>query len=895
LRPRRQAVEPVVVEDGLPVISQAPTNLSKVQRKEFATMAHEIVLGPSRSGIARRAAKAFASWGLLAVVLLYPSAGAGAGRYEILHKFVPYPHGVSPATVIQGQDGNLYGVAYQGGEMGFGTIFSVDRGGELSAVHSFRGIDGWLPARLIESSDGRLYGTTFWGGPDGHGSVFRFERSRGTATLLSSFSLGGEDGEFPYDLVEAADGSFYGTTLGETGPGGTIFRLEPHHGGEFELTTLKVFECEIGRSPHSLIEAIDGSLYGASGGHSGPHHTQVGCCCGGGLAGPSTFRPAIFNIDQRGELTILHAPASSATSLIHSQDETLFGTTLGDGINHDGTVFSLVPGAEIRILHAFNGSDGAQPYSLILASDGTLYGTTATGGANSLGTVFTLAPGSELITLHSFAGQDGQGPNALIEGLNGGFFGTTSGGGTDGVGTVFRLESSGKLTTLASFTDSDSAGPRHLIEGSDGNFYGIAVEVSDLRYDPGSIFRLGPEGSSTKLHSFDASDGAMYARLIQAKDGSLYGTTPTGSESYRFGRIFKFDPERRVMETIHAFDGTGGSGPSSLIQTMEGDFYGTTGGGGEANCGTIFRLGASSGFASIYHFSPGRLAGDACSPYGLIQASSGTLYGATGSGSGGAGTVFKFTLTGELTILHTFFRGTDGSTPNNLIEGPDGSLYGTALSGGTDDWGSVFRLDPQGAFTTLHVFRRGGAEGGNPLGLTLARSGLLYGTTILGGPNGAGTLFQIDMGGTVTALHAFSGGSSARFPEYPRPWSIFERSDGGIYGVAPAREAHGGVVFHWTPSLQRPGDCNQDGKVDLSDAVCLLGFLFLASPASLPCGDGASADLANRELLDWNDDAALDLSDAVGTLTWLFLGGPPHALGSGCRAMSGCPDACAAF
>jgi hypothetical protein len=103
------------------------------------------------------------------------------------------------------------------------------------------------------------------------------------------------------------------------------------------------------------------------------------------------------------------------------------------------------------------------------------------------------------------------------------------------------------------------------------------------------------------------------------------------------------------------------------------------------------------------------------------------------------------------------------------------------------------------------------------------------------------------------------------------------------------------VVFHWTPSLQRPGDCNQDGKVDLSDAVCLLGFLFLASPASLPCGDGASADLANRELLDWNDDAALDLSDAVGTLTWLFLGGPPHALGSGCRAMSGCPDACAAF
>jgi hypothetical protein len=91
------------------------------------------------------------------------------------------------------------------------------------------------------------------------------------------------------------------------------------------------------------------------------------------------------------------------------------------------------------------------------------------------------------------------------------------------------------------------------------------------------------------------------------------------------------------------------------------------------------------------------------------------------------------------------------------------------------------------------------------------------------------------------------------------------------------------------------GDCNQDGALDISDPVCLLGFLFLASPASLPCGDGASTNPANRELLDWNDDAVLDLSDAVGTLTWLFLGGPPHALGTEFRAIDGCPDLCGAW
>lgn len=92
--------------------------------------------------------------------------------------------------------------------------------------------------------------------------------------------------------------------------------------------------------------------------------------------------------------------------------------------------------------------------------------------------------------------------------------------------------------------------------------------------------------------------------------------------------------------------------------------------------------------------------------------------------------------------------------------------------------------------------------------------------------------------------------------------------------------------------LQRPGDCNQDGNLDISDGICLLGFLFLGSPAELPCEGGAPADEGNRVLLDGNDDGVVDLSDAIAVFGYLFLGTAPPVLGTDCVRIPGCPDAC---
>ena len=91
---------------------------------------------------------------------------------------------------------------------------------------------------------------------------------------------------------------------------------------------------------------------------------------------------------------------------------------------------------------------------------------------------------------------------------------------------------------------------------------------------------------------------------------------------------------------------------------------------------------------------------------------------------------------------------------------------------------------------------------------------------------------------------------------------------------------------------QLPGDCNQDSQLDISDAVCLLGHLFLGSPQDLPCADGEVTNTANRELMNLNGDRSVDLTDAIHVLRYLFQGGPGPVAGGSCLPIVGCPDAC---
>ncbi len=379
------------------------------------------------------------------------------------------------------------------------------------------------------------------------------------------------------------------------------------------------------------------------------------------------------------------------------------------------------PAQTLTTLTSFNGANGANPYlmSLVQGRDGSLYGTTYSGGVNNAGTVFKITVTGSLTTLHSFGGggTDGSLPVAgLVLGTDGNFYGTTYNGGANDAGTVFQITPAGSLTTLYSFTDGeDGANPyAPLVQGPDGNFYGTTQGAGHDEF--GTVFQITPTGSLTTLHSFTGgTDGSSpFAGLVLATDGNLYGTT-SGSGDESPGTVFRittsgtFTPLYNFCHVSGCADGEIPYG--GLVQGTDGNFYGTTyGGGSHGNHGTVFRITSTGTLTTLYSFCAQSGCPDGANPTaGLVQATDGNFYGTTKVGGTGsnAGTVFKITSTGTLNTLYSFCSQAgcpDGANPEGgLIQASDGNFYGTTYAGGTNNDGTVFSLSASDYTLTVAV------------------------------------------------------------------------------------------------------------------------------------------------------------------------------------------------
>jgi uncharacterized repeat protein (TIGR03803 family) len=314
--------------------------------------------------------------------------------------------------------------------------------------------------------------------------------------------------------------------------------------------------------------------------------------------------------------------------------------------------------------------------------------------------------------------------------------------------TVFRVTAIGELTTLYSFCTqgfshcTDGANPlAELVEGTDGNFYGTTQQggINNGNCDAdgpgcGTVFKITPTGVLTTLYRFcsqrDCIDGFFpYGRLVLGADGNFYGTTSMGGErnggEFYGGTVFKITPTG-TLTTIHSFcqypNCTDGVFPTgALVQNTDGNFYGTTQLGGAISfMGTIFKITPAGSLTTLYRFC-------------------------------------KITRSGENTLPILPYECYDGSTPiAGLTLVSDGNFYGTTYSGGfvknaqkncNGNCGTVFKITPQGQFTTLHRFK--GSDGNEPVGgLLQATNGKIYGTTYLGGTFCiyCGTVFQIGLG-----------------------------------------------------------------------------------------------------------------------------------------------------
>jgi uncharacterized repeat protein (TIGR03803 family) len=361
--------------------------------------------------------------------------------------------------------------------------------------------------------------------------------------------------------------------------------------------------------------------------------------------------------------------------LVQGINGNFYGSDGLGGANGWGNIVEITPQGAASGLYNFcpqtNCPDGAYPQGgLVLASNGTFYGTTLSGGSGKVGVIFEVTPGGKLTTLYSFCTEtgcpDGSTPEAgLIQGANGNFYSTTFYGGAN--------------------------------SGSNGS-------------GGGTLFELTPSGALSTLHDFCAqancTDGANpHAAVLQATNGNIYGTAYWGGTN-NAGTVFEYTTAGAFV-TLHSFAQTPGSnfttGPLGLIQGSDGNVYGFTDYGGTAADGTIFKITPAGKFATLYNFCAQANCADGSGPLGLLQAPDGNFYGTTfGGGSGLAvcggiacGTIFELTPTGTLTTLYSFctVEGCpDGSGPGAMTLGTDGTFYGTTQAGGTENDGTVYSL-----------------------------------------------------------------------------------------------------------------------------------------------------------------------------------------------------------
>jgi uncharacterized repeat protein (TIGR03803 family) len=312
---------------------------------------------------------------------------------------------------------------------------------------------------------------------------------------------------------------------------------------------------------------------------------------------------------------------------------------------------------------------------------------------------------------------------------------------------------------------------------SKGNLYGAAFIGTY-----GAIYKVTPKGGLSTLYSFGSvpNDG-LYPQggLILDSAGNLYGLTGAGGAN-NDGTVFKVTPSG-VETTLYSFTVASSRFHPYLSRDSAGNIYGYTllqGNGGLAN--SLFKVTPGGTFSTLYTFCSLPNCADGDLPAGgPIVDKAGNIYGdTTEGGQFNLGVVYEFTTSGEYNILHNFAGGLDGDGPQDrLTQDAEGNLYGTTLAGGNDSAGTVFEVSSSGVESILQNFciTESPSCGFEPSGpVTRDSQGNLYGRVSGGGQDHAGVVYKIAADGTYT--EAYYGNQQGGY-------NVVVDSSGNLYGV----------------------------------------------------------------------------------------------------------------
>jgi uncharacterized repeat protein (TIGR03803 family) len=744
-------------------------------------------------------------------------------------------HGAGPVALIQGHDGNFYGVTTTSGT-GAGCVFEMTPQGVTTILHKFGdgsvSHDGAMPsAGLIQASDGNFYGTTSSGGSAGKGTVFAIT-SLGAVTILHSFGDGSvvNDGAVPQSsLIQGSDGNLYGTTSqGGSAGEGAVFKITLpgvltilHSFGDGTITG-------DGVSPtFGLTQDVQGNLYGTT------------------SYGGSANQGAVYKINAQMQTSILYSfaqPTSFAFSsgsvdlpasgpggyypnsrLILGSDGNLYGTTTASGFGY-GTVFKITPQGQESVLHYFGdgtvssdgreGSEGENP--LLQGSDGNFYGTTAAGGSAGKGALFEVTPSGQTTLLHSFGDgtvtNDGITPEAgIIQGSDGAIYGTTSSGGSAGLGTIFKVVSA--LPEIASSLSVYGA------VGVDFSYQTVATQT------PTSYSASGlPTGLS-----IDDITGQIFGTPVATGTSRVTLTVTNAAGSNSSTLVITIVPPPVITSLLSAFGSTASAFGYQITATGSPSSFGATGlpagltvdpvtgiiSGTPSDTGTFTVTISAANLAGsvnstltlvitaaaptlsqeyvvLHNFNDGSVSNEGQYASTLLASPGSGFYGVTAQGgASGLGTIFNLSATGNASVFADL-GVSSASAPQGLVQGSDGNFYGTTEYGGSANQGTVFMITPAGVTTLLHTFGVGTvtkedgtvtSDGANPQGgIIQGTDGNFYGTTQFGGSANLGTIFKMTPQGGVTIVHSFGDGSVANDGAQPVA-ALVQDADGLIYGT----------------------------------------------------------------------------------------------------------------
>jgi|GEM_PF-1798663 len=529
----------------------------------------------------------------------------------------------------------------------------------------------------------------------------------------------------------------------------------------------------------------------------------VGALCMFSLSCGTSFATGIEVVKHLGGADTGQHPFGG---LLRAEDGLFYGTTREGGRYGYGTIYRMAADGMIEVLVDLDDTMGRYPEAALTEhSGGSFYGTTAYGGAGGYGTIFRVTSSGTMTMLASFSGQNGANPRGrLLRASDGQFYGVTQLGGPSNYGTVFRVTSTGAFSTLATFDYSNGAYPDGpLVEVSPGEFLGVFQSGTPSPFG-GGVFKVTSAGIISTFKAFDNGSLAKpEAGLLKADDGNFYGTTAMGGTN-NVGAIYRLSPDAEIA-LLASFTGTNGIAPSSeLIAGPDGDFYGTTTGKSSSNImATVFRVSREGVLQTLATLPP--LSASFSDNYhlpSLCLDADGSLLGVTpAAGRDGKGTVFRVAATGGLATLASFMANSPTNPEGSLTAGSDGILYGAAPMGGASGVGGYFSITPTGRFTTI---LHGNTEFRNPQSCPFfASDGHLYATTERGGTYSFGNVLRLPLTGSPVTLFSFNSfDPGSTWGAVPKG-GLIESADGSLIGTTTDggnAANQGGTIFKLSKS-----------------------------------------------------------------------------------------------